>query len=136
MKALTTISAAAIAVSVAVAGATAAAAATGAPAAKRSCFYSSEWRSWSSPSSDTLYFKLNNGDVYRVGLAGRADGPSLKGPGDFLVLKARGSSSICSPLDLDLSVANTSGFKSPVLTQSLTKLSADEVAAIPKKYRP
>jgi len=116
--------------------ATFASAAQAAEGAARNCFAVSSWRGWSSPSSDTLYLRINNRDVYRVDLVGSADGRSVKSPGSFLVSKVRGSNFVCSALDLDLSVADDHGFKRPLFPRALTKLTADEIAAIPAKYRP
>ena len=33
----------------------------------RQCFYLSDWHGWSAPNKDTLYLKVRNRDVYRVG---------------------------------------------------------------------
>jgi len=111
-----------------------AAAAPGAgQAADHSCFFVTQWRGWSAPSDDVLYLAVNR-DVYRVDLAGRAYG--LHTPGRFLVSKVRGSSSICSAVDLDLAVADTTGYSTPLFARSLRRLTPDEVAAIPAKDRP
>jgi chaperone required for assembly of F1-ATPase len=136
MKALTIVSAAAMAVCLGAAGATAANAAADATAKSRSCFSTTQWQGWNSPSSDTLYLKMNNRDVFRVGLVGKADGRSLKTPGSRLVTKSHGSSFICSALDLDVALADTTGFSHPLFPQTLTKMTPEEVAAIPKKFRP
>lgn len=102
----------------------------------RNCFSVRDWNGWSSPSSDTIYIRVNNREVYRIGLVGKPDGRSLKSGGDFLVSETRGSNFVCSALDLDLAVSDQHGFKRPLLPRSLTKLTAEEVAAIPAKYRP
>jgi hypothetical protein len=98
------------------------------------CFFTSQWQGWKAPNDRTLYLGVNNRDIYRVELSGSS--PELQGPGVHLVFKARGSSSICSPLDLDLSVSDGHGFHSPLIARSLTKLTPEEVAAIPRKDRP
>jgi len=59
-----------------------------------------------------------------------------KDPDRFLITKQRGSSWICSPLDLDLQVADHVGFRQPLIAKSLRKLTPQEVAAIPKKDLP
>jgi hypothetical protein len=59
----------------------------------------------------------------------------LQSPGVHLVFKGRGSS-ICGPLDLDLAVSDGHGFNTPLIARSLTKLTPEEVAAIPRKYQP
>lgn len=136
MKASSIVSAVALAASITVAGGAAALAATDASPRQRNCFDTTQWRGWSSPSSDTLYLRINNRDVYRVGLVGKPDGHSIKTPGSFLVSKPRGSNYVCSAIDLNLSVSDTSGFHRPLFPRSLTKLTPEEVAAIPAKYRP
>jgi hypothetical protein len=39
-------------------------------------------------------------------------------------------------MDLDLRVSDGFGFAMPIMAKSITKLSAEQVAAIPKKDRP
>ncbi len=98
------------------------------------CFFLTQWKGWKSPDPSTLYLGVNVRDVYEVKLS--APSSQLSSPGAHLVSKTRGSNSICSPLDLDLKVAQRGGFSTPLIAKSLRKLSPDEVAAIPKKYRP
>jgi hypothetical protein len=129
--------------SAAAAVALAASAAAAAPAARadapaprnNSCFLSRDWTNWTaSPSGDVLYLRVNNHDVYEVGLT---PGSHVhKYPGSFLVNQVRGSSWICSPLDLDLTLSDDVGMRLPLIARSMKKLTPAEVAAIPKKYRP
>lgn len=114
--------------------------ATGAQAAtskdgRAPCFFTNSWRGWSSPSPNVLLLRVNVRDVYRVELAGRGSS-SLDRAGYFLVNKVRGPNSVCSALDLDLAVADHHGFYQPLFPKTLTKLTPEEVAAIPKKDRP
>jgi hypothetical protein len=113
--------------------------ATGAQAAepvqKNSCFFTNSWSGWSSPSPNVLLLKVNMRDVYRVDLAGRGSS-SLDRAGYFLVNQVRGPNTVCSALDLDLAVADHHGFYQPLFPTKLTKLTAEEIAAIPKKYKP
>jgi hypothetical protein len=73
-------------------------------------------------------------DVYRVQLS--AGSRELQWPDAHLVSKTRGSDSVCDALDLDLSVSDGHGFREPLIATSITKLTPDEVAAIPPKFRP
>jgi hypothetical protein len=98
------------------------------------CFYSRQWQGWKAPDAKTLYLGVNMHDVYRVELTGAS--PELQGPGMHLVFKAHGGDSICSALDLDLSVSDGHGFSTPIIARTLTKLTPEEVAAIPPKFRP
>ena len=52
------------------------------------------------------------------------------------LLQVRGSDAICSAIDLQLAVADSSGFREPLIAKSITKLTPEEIAAIPPKYRP
>src|SRR5665213_143881 len=101
--------------------------------ARSKCFFITAWEGWKSPSPTVLYLKVNS-DIYRVDLSVGVD--QLQSPGMHLVSRAKGSSSICKPLDLDLAVADNSGFSTALIAKSLTKLTPEEAAAIPSKYRP
>ena len=101
--------------------------------ATRNCFFVTEWNGWSAPDNQTLLLKVNR-DVFKVTLNGKSD--ALTWPGMHLVSQVRGSSSICSARDLDLSVADNMGFREPLFLQTMTKLTPEEVAALPKKDRP
>jgi len=45
---------------------------------------------------------------------------------------------VCSAVDWDLRVGQTGqrGFQSPCIVKTMTPMTADEVAAIPKKFKP
>lgn len=110
-----------------------------APAAKpekpaRQCFYLSDWRGWSAPDKDTLYLKVRGRDVYRVDLAYGSS--QLTWPGTHLVSVVRGIDSVCGPLDLDLRVSDGFGMAIPIRAKTITKLTPEQVAALPKKDRP
>ena len=98
------------------------------------CFFTSQWQGWSSPSPDVLYLRVNNHDIYRVGLSGGSS--NLRSPGMHLVSTQRGSSSICTALDLDLKLSDGHGYLEPLIARTLTKLTPEEVAAIPPKFLP
>jgi len=120
-------------------GASAASAAQGDVTAKpvkpaRQCFYLSDWRGWTAPDKDTLYMKVRGRDVYRVDLSWGSN--QLTWPGTHLVSIVRGSDSICNPLDLDLRVSDGMGFSTPIRAKTITKLTPEQVKAIPKKYQP
>lgn len=109
-------------------------AAPGAKAPSTPCFFVSQWNGWKAPSPNVLYLGVNLHEVYRVDLS--AGSSELQEPFAHLISRIRGSDSICSPLDLDLQVSDNNGFREPLIAKSLTKLTPEEVAAIPKKYRP
>lgn len=98
------------------------------------CFYITQWQGWKAPDPNTLYLGVNLHDVYRVDLS--AGSPQLLWPDARLISLVRGPNSICSAIDLQLSVSDTNGFRQPLIARKLTKLTPEEVAAIPKKFRP
>jgi hypothetical protein len=107
---------------------------TASPATTNNCFYVTQWQGWKSPSPDVIYLGVNMHDVYRVDLS--AGSSMLSWPNMHLVSIVRGSDSICTAVDLDLKISDDHGFTEPLIAKSLTKLTPDQVAAIPKKFRP
>jgi hypothetical protein len=110
-----------------------------APAAKAAppyspCFFITQWDGWKAPSENVIYLGVNMHDVYQADLS--VGSPQLMWPDVHLVHDVHGSNSVCSPLDLQLYVADSHGFRAPIIVKSLRKLSPEEAAAIPKKYRP
>jgi hypothetical protein len=100
----------------------------------RHCFFVNQWRGWSAPDKQTLLLKVGNKDVYKITLNGGS--ASLNWPGVHLVSVVRGSSSICSARDLDLSVADNGGMREPLFLDTMTKLTPEEIAALAPKDRP
>jgi hypothetical protein len=99
----------------------------------QSCFYVTQWRGWKAPSPDVLYLGVNGRDVYKVELAA---GPAMPWSGVELISKTRGSGSVCTALDLDLSVTDGHGYREALIAKSITKLTPAEAAAIPPRFRP
>ena len=98
------------------------------------CFHLTQWQGWKAPDRKTLYLGVNMHDVYRVDLS--PGSLQLMVPDAQLVSQARGSNTICTAIDLQLTVADNNGFRQPLFARKLTKLTPEEIAAIPKKYRP
>lgn len=105
-----------------------------APRPARSCFSLSDWDGWSAPDKNTLLMKVRNRDVYRVDLAHGTN--QLTSPGVHLVSVVRGIDTVCQPLDLDLRVSDGFGMAMPIRAKTITKLTTEQIAAIPKKDRP
>jgi len=105
------------------------------PEEHRDCFLSTAWDGWSAPGNgDVLYLRVHLHDIYKVELT---PGTHARKDADrFLVNRVRGSSWICSPLDLQLTLSDHHGFREPLIARSLRKLTPEEVAAIPKKDLP
>jgi hypothetical protein len=100
----------------------------------RPCFPARDWQSWRSPSPNVIYVRVFLHDYYRLDLS--AGSYTLTWPSSHLVSIFRGSDWVCSPLDLQLYVSDTHGFKEPLIVRSITKLTPEEVAQIPPKFRP
>jgi hypothetical protein len=114
---------------------TGAASAAPAEAKHHSCFLSSNWSGWHAPDDKTLYLRVNLHDIYRVDLSSAS--PMLTWPNAHLVNVVRGSIYVCSPLDLQLSVADEGGIARDFLfIKAITKLTPEQVGAIPKKDLP
>ena len=102
----------------------------------RDCFISSSWRGWSAPQgADALYLRVRTNDIYRVDLT---PGTRIHRYGsDYLVNEVRGSSWICSALDLDLALVDYNGSaRRGIVATNLRRLTAEEVAAIPREDLP
>jgi hypothetical protein len=105
------------------------------PSVRTRCFYPNELEAWkATPDSRIIYIRAGAGGVYRLGLQDRC--PALKYPQSTLVLEAHGSARYCSVLDFDLRVGapHTPATGCPV--KSISLLSRDEVAELPKELRP
>ena len=123
---------AAIAASLACFGATPALADS---ASHSSCFLSANWSGWKSPDPNTIYLRVDIGHIYRLDLAQPSD--QLNDPSVHLVSVIRGSSWICSPIDLQMDVVDDHGLmREPLFVKTITELTPDEVKAIPPKFRP
>ncbi|MFT3729798.1 MAG: hypothetical protein QM759_18390 [Terricaulis sp.] len=104
--------------------------------ANANCFTSTQWHGWSaSHDGDVLYLRVGLNDVYRLDLT---PGTHLHRYGDeFLVNRARGSTWVCHPVDLDLTLNDQhGGIVRPIIATSLRKLTPQEVEALPPRERP
>lgn len=106
-----------------------------APAAKpkSSCFFTRDWAGWRAPNKDTIYLRVNVRDIWRIDLSSGSQ--LLTWPDSHLINEVRGPDSVCSPIDLDLRVANDH-IVIPLFVKAITRLTPEEVAAIPKKDLP
>ena len=104
-------------------------------AAKSECFLSGDWRGWrATPDSKAIYIRVGVSRVYRLDLSTQC--PSLQQAGVHLVTRLRGGPWICHPLDLDLSISDGHGFKTPCIVNKITRPSSEEATALPKDQRP
>jgi hypothetical protein len=97
------------------------------------CFLAHDWDSWRGSDPNTIYVRVRQHEFFKLELS--AGSNMVTDRSNHLLTNIRGSAWVCSPLDLDMSISD--GFvKVPLLVKSITKLTPEQVAAIPEKYRP
>jgi len=99
-----------------------------------SCFYANDWQSWRAPDNHTMYLRVGLRRVFKLDFASSCQ--TMTWPDVHLVSVFRGTDSVCSPLDLDLKVADGSGIVEPCIVSGLSELTPDQIAALPKKSLP
>ena len=101
-----------------------------------SCIDSRKLEDWKSPSPDVIYYRVNSHDVYRFDLS---TGSNQLQYSDVRLFDRHLSPSfwICTPQDIHLIVTDSHRtFTEPLIVRSITKLTPEEVAGIPPRYRP
>jgi hypothetical protein len=100
------------------------------------CFYSNQFQGFRAIDDRAFYMRVNVSDIYRIDLASSC--PELRYPDARLITVVRGSSLICGPLDWDLRVGDSGpgAISEPCIVSAQTRLTKDEVAAIPRKLQP
>jgi len=105
------------------------------PSGRRACFFVNNFENWRAPDAKTIYIRVGLHEYYRLDLA--ASCPALLWPDSHLVTKWRGSNVVCSALDWDLKVSQgPQGISTPCIVKTMTALTPQEAAAIPKKFKP
>jgi len=99
----------------------------------RNCFLSNDWQGWRGADANTLYLRVHAHDFYKVELSSGSN--MVTDPTNHLINNLRVSSWICNPLDLDLKISD-GHITEPLIVKSITKLSPEQVAMIPKKALP
>jgi hypothetical protein len=90
---------------------------------------------WKSPNPNTIYVRVGVSRIYELDLSSGSN--QLQEPAMHLVSQIRGSEWICDPLDLQLQIVDDhDAFQEPLIVKSITRLTPDQIAAIPKKYLP
>jgi hypothetical protein len=103
------------------------------PRVAQACFYSSDIAGFSAPDDHTLFIRTGVHNIWRIDLA--SDCQDLSFREHIRISAAAGMGSICTPLDLDIST-HANGMRMRCIVRSLTKLTPDQVAALPKRYLP
>ena len=104
-------------------------------AASNQCFRMSQIDNHTKGDDQTLYLSVRHRDVYRLGMSGNCLAGASSN--DALVMQpTAGVDLICRPLDLDLKVRTSPGMLSPCIINDITKLTPEQVAALPPKVKP
>jgi hypothetical protein len=105
-----------------------------APPPKNQCFFVTQFENWKAPDARTIYIRTTMNKYYRLDLSGTCS--ELTWPDSHLVTHWRGTGAVCSAVDWDLRVSDGHGMVTPCIVRTMTQLTPDEVAAIPKKFKP
>lgn len=99
------------------------------------CFRSNDIRNHTIADNKTLLLSVNRKDVYRVGVRGCLAGAVSSDP--IVMRNPPGRSTICGPLDLDISIGRSGvSFPAWCMIDSVSKLSPEQIAALPRGLRP
>jgi azurin len=99
------------------------------------CFRTRDIQNHRKVDSNTIYVRVLNKDIYRITSSSACFAGTTSS--DALVIKVIGASDlICKPIDLDLAVHTGPVGTSHCIVSSITRLTPQEAAAIPKKLRP
>jgi hypothetical protein len=105
---------------------------TAAKTTNRSCFPASNVSGFRASDDKTVYLRVGVKDVYRLDLMGPCPDVDWN---ERIALVSRGSSFICTGLDVDV-VSHSPIGRQRCPVQTLRKLTPQEVAALPKKSLP
>lgn len=101
----------------------------------RACFHLSDWDGgWSAPDQQTILLRMRSLDIWRVDLE-RAS-RTVDWDDSYLVSAKLGPDRVCYPNDLHLRTGSVTGAAMTLRARSISKLTKDEIAALPKKDRP
>ncbi|HWA90985.1 MAG TPA: hypothetical protein VG889_13180 [Rhizomicrobium sp.] len=101
-----------------------------------SCFSIREFHGWRAPDAKTIYIRVAQTRYFRLDLG--ASCSQLTFPGAHLITETRGPDLMCSGIDWDLAVSTGTPGSIPMhcIVKQQTELTPDEVAAIPKQFKP
>ncbi len=101
----------------------------------QACFFSRDFQQWRSPDPNTIYIRVGVNRFYRLDLS--VPCPPLQFPDVHLVSVFRGTDTICAPIDWDLRVSQfPQGITEQCIVKSMTRLTPEQVSAIPPRFRP
>jgi hypothetical protein len=99
------------------------------------CFRTGQIRNHTVVDNSTALINVDDRSVYRVVTSGNCFAGATTS--DPLVMRSPpGSTMVCKPIDMDLGVKVGGGPTRRCIVGSITRLTPDEVAALPKKLKP
>lgn len=104
---------------------------SGPPSRGGSCFYLNQLKSLKADGPRTLYAIVDAHTVFRIDLDNDCSG--LGDGTDSAIIRPLSSNHICSALAMNISVRETG---QRCMARTMTRLTDDEVAALPKSVRP
>ena len=113
------------------------AAASTAGAQTRQCFRAMDWHGAAAGGPHDLYVRIGMHDVWHLGMAQSCPGAEFPGPVSMSDVVSPDSNEICSGVDLQVTVKPRGGSNpTACIVTSMTKLTPDEVKALPRKATP
>jgi hypothetical protein len=106
-------------------------------APKLDCFSLDQFNGWRAPDDKTVFIRVNSDRYYRLDLASSC--PTLTRADAHLITRSTAANRICSATDWDLSVARSGpGARASMrcVVKAMTQLSDQDIAAIPKPFKP
>lgn len=104
------------------------------PDTTRNCFLAHDWQDWKAPNDKTIYVRVNQHDVWRLDLSGGSS--MITDDTNHLITNLQDSAWVCHAIDLSNMKISDGHVTEPLFVKSITKLTPDQVAAIPQKDRP
>ncbi len=99
---------------------------------KRQCFWANQVTSFAAVDEDTVNLRVGIKDVYQLEMLGPCHDVDWS---NAIGIRSRGSSYICSGLDIELIAPSTIG-AGRCQVQTMRKLTPVEIAALPKRGKP
>ncbi len=99
------------------------------------CIRSREIRNHTVADARTLLLDVGGKATYRVTMYGACLAGAISSD-PIITRNPPGSDIICRPLDMDIGISKGGDFESRCIVESIVKMSAAEVAALPRKLRP
>jgi hypothetical protein len=99
------------------------------------CFRTGQISNHTIVDKSTALINVDGRSVYRIGVSGSCfAGATSSDP--LVIRNPPGSTTVCKPIDLDLGVKVAGGPTNRCIVNSITKLTPEEVAVLPRKLRP